>query len=83
LGQVISLQIFVNLVFESQDAKGEFKMAFNASLEIKCSRELKISGSIGSCVSAKKKDQSISEIEIGIGKRPSPEKGGFFWGGGG
>jgi protein transport protein SEC23 len=50
-------------------------MAFNASLEIKCSRELKISGSIGSCVSANKKDQSISEIEIGIGKRPSPESG--------
>ncbi len=56
-------------------------MAFNASLEIKCSRELKISGSIGSCVSANKKDQSISEIEIGIGKRPSPEYG--VWGGGG
>jgi protein transport protein SEC23 len=43
-------------------------MAFNATLEIKCSRELKISGSIGPCVSANKKDQSISEIEIGIGK---------------
>ena len=50
-----------------QDAKGEFKMAFNATLEIKCSRELKLSGSIGPCVSANKKDQSISEIEIGIG----------------
>jgi len=55
----------------AKDAKGEFKMAFNASLEIKCSRELKISGSIGSCVSANKKDQSISEIEIGIGNTNS------------
>ena len=26
----------------SKDAKGDFKMAFNATLEVKCSRELKI-----------------------------------------
>jgi len=51
----------------SKDPKGEFKMAFNATVEVKCSRELKISGSIGSCVSANRKDGSISEQEIGIG----------------
>merc|ERR1719187_2095288 len=55
----------------SKDAKGEFKMAFNASVEVKCSRELKISGSIGPCVSANKKDQSISEVEIGVGSTSS------------
>ena len=51
----------------SKDPKGEFKMGFNATVEVKCSRELKISGSIGSCVSANRKDSSISEQEIGIG----------------
>merc|ERR1711973_552190 len=51
----------------SKDPKGEFMMAFNATVEVKCSRELKISGSIGSCVSANRKDGSISEQEIGIG----------------
>merc|ERR1719480_430763 len=42
-------------------------MGFNATVEVKCSRELKISGSIASCVSANRKDGSISEVEIGIG----------------
>jgi len=52
----------------SKDSKDEFKMAFNATVDIKCSREIKISGSIGPCVSAGKKDQqSISDIEIGVG----------------
>ena len=46
-------------------------MAFNATLDIKCSREIKISGVIGPCVSAQKKDSSISEIEIGVGNTVS------------
>ena len=52
----------------SKDSKDEFRMAFNATLEVKCSRELKVSGAIGACVSANKKDPCISEVEIGIGK---------------
>lgn len=51
----------------SKDTKEEFRMAFNATLEVKCSRELKVSGAIGACVSANKKDACISEVEIGIG----------------
>jgi len=51
----------------SKDSKDEFKMAFNATLDIKCSREIKISGAIGPCVTGGKKDASISEIEIGVG----------------
>ena len=51
----------------SKDSKDEFRMAFNATLEVKCSRELKVSGAIGACVSANKKDPCISEVEIGIG----------------
>ena len=34
-----------------QQEEGEFEMGFNATLEIKCSRELKVQGMIGSCVS--------------------------------
>jgi len=55
----------------SKDTKGEYKMAFNATVDIKCSREIKISGAIGPSVSANKKDSSISEIEIGVGNTVS------------
>lgn len=34
---------------------------------MKCSRELKISGAIGPCVSANRKDTSVSDVEMGIG----------------
>lgn len=50
-----------------KDDKDNFKMAFNATLEVKCSRELKVSGAIGACYSSNKKDSSISEVEIGVG----------------
>ena len=46
-------------------------MAFNATMDIKCSREIKISGCIGPAVSANKKDSAISEIEIGVGNTVS------------
>ena len=55
-------------VFSKDEATDTLKMAFNASLEVKCSRELKVSGAIGACVSMDKKDSCISEVEIGIGK---------------
>ena len=49
-------------------AQDHFKMAFNATIEVKCSRELKLSGAIGACVSANKKDGGcVSDIEMGIG----------------
>lgn len=51
----------------AKDAKGEFKMAFNAALEVKTSRELKVSGAIGSCISMNVKSGSVSDTEIGIG----------------
>ncbi|XP_037963230.1 protein transport protein Sec23A isoform X1 [Plutella xylostella] len=51
----------------SKDQKGDFKMAFNGTLEVKCSRELKISGAIGSCVSLNVKGASVSEQEVGMG----------------
>ncbi|KAM8946061.1 protein transport protein Sec23B isoform 3-T3 [Pelodytes ibericus] len=51
----------------SKDANGEFKMAFGAILEVKTSRELKISGTIGPCVSLNVKGPCISENELGVG----------------
>lgn len=49
------------------DQHNELKMAFNATLEVKCSRELKIEGGIGSCVSLNVKNASVSDTEIGMG----------------
>uniref|UniRef100_A0A8B9H4X6 Protein transport protein SEC23 n=1 Tax=Astyanax mexicanus TaxID=7994 RepID=A0A8B9H4X6_ASTMX len=51
----------------SKDYNGEFRMAFGASLEVKTSRELKVSGAIGPCVSLNAKGPSVSENEMGVG----------------
>nr|XP_014098154.1 protein transport protein Sec23A isoform X1 [Bactrocera oleae] len=51
----------------ARDARSDLKMAFNGTLEVKCSRELKISGGIGSCVSLNVKNSSVSDVEIGMG----------------
>ena len=42
-------------------------MAFNCVLDVKTSRELKVAGAIGSCVSLGVKNQFVSENETGIG----------------
>ena len=53
---------------QQTQAQDHFKMAFNANIEVKCSRELKISGAIGACVSGNKKDGGcVSDVEMGIG----------------
>jgi protein transport protein SEC23 len=49
------------------DQKGDLKMAFNATLEVKCNRELKIEGGIGACVSLNVKNASVSDSETGMG----------------
>lgn len=52
----------------AKDAGGQhFRMAFNASLEVKCSRELQVCGVLGQCVSLGRKNQSVSDTEIGVG----------------
>ncbi|KAG8449678.1 hypothetical protein GDO86_016355 [Hymenochirus boettgeri] len=51
----------------TKDEQGHFKMAFGGTLEIKTSRELKISGAIGPCVSLNAKGPCVSENEIGTG----------------
>ncbi|XP_068683716.1 protein transport protein Sec23A-like [Montipora capricornis] len=51
----------------AKDMRGEFKMAFGATLEVKTSRELKLSGAIGPCISMDRKGPNVSETEIGVG----------------
>uniref|UniRef100_A0A8C0JES7 Protein transport protein SEC23 n=1 Tax=Chelonoidis abingdonii TaxID=106734 RepID=A0A8C0JES7_CHEAB len=51
----------------TKDMQGQFKMGFGGTLEIKTSREIKISGAIGPCVSLNSKGPCVSENEIGTG----------------
>ncbi|CAG5106155.1 Similar to sec23a: Protein transport protein Sec23A (Danio rerio) [Cotesia congregata] len=51
----------------AKDAKKDLKMAFNATLEVKTSRELKVSGVIGPCVSLNMKGPCVGEQEVGLG----------------
>merc|ERR1711931_157603 len=51
----------------NKDTKGDFKMAYGATVEIKTSRELRVQGAIGHAVSMNAKGPTVSETEIGIG----------------
>uniref|UniRef100_A0A8D8S8M2 Protein transport protein SEC23 n=1 Tax=Cacopsylla melanoneura TaxID=428564 RepID=A0A8D8S8M2_9HEMI len=51
----------------ARDDKDQLRMAFNASLEVKCSRELKVMGAIGPCVSLNLKNQCVSDQDLGMG----------------
>lgn len=51
----------------TKDKKGNLKMAFNAILDVKTSRELKVSGAIGSCISLNKRTSYVSDKRDGIG----------------
>jgi protein transport protein SEC23 len=50
----------------SKDAQGSLNMAFNATLEVQTTKELKVCGLIGPAVSAEKKGPSVGETEIGV-----------------
>ena len=49
------------------DDKGNLDMNFNATIEIKTSREVKVCGMIGAGTSLKSNSASVSENEIGVG----------------
>ena len=51
----------------TKDANKHLKMAFNGVLEVKTSRELKVSGAIGSLVGQNVRNQYVSDTEIGLG----------------
>lgn len=73
-GHMILSDAFSSSIFKQSfqrvfntDSQGSLQMAFNASMEILTTKELKISGLIGHAVSLNKKSTSIGETEIGIG----------------
>ncbi|CAF0777901.1 unnamed protein product [Adineta ricciae] len=51
----------------AKDNKNDYRMSFGATLEVKCSREVKVCGAIGSCVSLAQRAPNVSETELGIG----------------
>lgn len=51
----------------AKDSKDEFKTAYGATIDVKTSKELKVSGCIGNCTSMDKKSANVSDTEIGIG----------------
>ncbi|KAK6639030.1 Protein transport protein Sec23A [Polyplax serrata] len=51
----------------TRDQKGDLKMAFNGTIEVKCSRELKVAGAIGCCFSLNAKGPCVSDTETGLG----------------
>lgn len=50
-----------------KDGQGNLTMAFNATLDVVVSRELRLCGLIGPAVSMQKRNASVSDTEIGIG----------------
>ncbi|PWN44809.1 putative SEC23 [Ceraceosorus guamensis] len=53
-------------IFQKDD-KGDLNMGFNATFDVQCTKELKVSGLIGHAISANKKSASVGETEIGLG----------------
>lgn len=51
----------------NKDEEGYLSMGFNGTLDIKTSRELKVSGIIGHASSLNVKSQNVSETEVGVG----------------
>ncbi|KAK2443162.1 protein transport protein SEC23 [Trifolium repens] len=49
------------------DGDGFLKMNFDATIEIVTTKDVKISGALGPCVSLRKKNASVSETEVGQG----------------
>lgn len=56
-----------NKLFDKYE-NGDLQMGFNATLEVQCTKELRVSGLIGHAVSANKKSSCVGETEIGIGQ---------------
>jgi protein transport protein SEC23 len=51
----------------SSDEEGNLDMAFSATLDVKTTKEIKVSGLIGHAVSVSNKSTYVGETEIGIG----------------
>jgi len=73
-GLVVEADAFDDQMFKqsfqkifTRDDKGNLPMAFNATIDIQTSKELKVCGAIGHCASIGKKSGYVAETEIGIG----------------
>ncbi|GAQ79816.1 Sec23 protein transport family protein [Klebsormidium nitens] len=73
-GLMVMAEEFTNEIFKKSlqrmlqsDEQGNLNMAFNASMEVLTTKEVKISGAIGPVSSLKKKSACVGEGEIGIG----------------
>jgi protein transport protein SEC23 len=73
-GHLILSDSFTTSIFKqslmrmfSTDEEGNLDMAFNATLDVKCTKEIKVSGLIGHAISATNKSSYVGETEIGIG----------------
>jgi protein transport protein SEC23 len=53
-------------IFE-KNSQGYLQMAFNATMDVHLSKELKVCGLVGPAVSLSKAGSSVSETEIGVG----------------
>ena len=51
----------------AKDNKNEYRMNFGATTEVKTSRELKVCGAIGCCVSLSQRAPNVSDTELGLG----------------
>ena len=61
-----------------KDSNNDFRMGFGSMIDVKTSRELKVSGAIGTCVSLNNKNQYVSETETGIGGTSSWRISGIY-----
>ena len=58
-------QAFLKIFSKGED--GHLQMALNATFDVQCTKELKVSGLIGHAISLNKKGACVGETEIGIG----------------
>lgn len=61
-----------------KDGQNDFRMGFGSVIDVKTSREIKVSGAIGTCVSLNAKTQYVSETETGIGGTSSWRISGIY-----
>ncbi|PRT53387.1 Protein transport protein SEC23 [Wickerhamiella sorbophila] len=73
-GVVVLTDAFTTSIFKQSlqrvfntDDQGNLLMGFNATFDILTTKELKVSGVIGHCVSKGKKTAAVSDTEVGIG----------------
>jgi hypothetical protein len=60
-------QTFQRVFVRAEGPGNNLKMAFNGTVEVKTSREVKVCGAIGPCVGLAVKSGCVAETEMGVG----------------